>query len=290
MEKIEIKANAKINLYLHITKTREDGYHEIDSVFQSIDLFDYITLEKAKGISITCDVQTIPTDEKNTCYKGAKVFIDKTGVDGVKIDIQKKIPVCAGLGGGSSDVAAVLIGLNELYNCGLERAELMDIGKAIGADVPFFLEGGCQRATGIGEVLDQQENPFEYDIILIKPKGDVSTPKAYKLFDEIGAFSDNSEDMIKALEKKDEQKFLCSMKNSLEPCASIIAPDSKKASHTLIEAGAKKAMVTGSGSAVFGIFERGKGNEVLGRIDKTLFEKIFLTDFSKKGIEITLKD
>lgn len=290
MDKIKIKANAKINLCLYITGLKDDGYHEIDSIFQSIHLFDFITLSKHEGIRISCDDEVIPLDYRNICYKSADAFIKKTKIKGVKIDIKKNIPVSAGLGGGSADAAAVIFGLNLLYGCELGQEDLIKIAMLIGADVPFFLKGGCQRASGIGEILVEKHNPFDHDIIIIKPESDNSTPEAYKLYDEINNVIVKTNLMDIAFRNNDEEEYFKSMENDLENSAFILSPDSKTAVETLKENGAKTAMVSGSGSAVFGVFDKGKTDKALKQIKSKGFEKVFLTTKAQKGLEIISTD
>ena len=284
MNRIRLKANAKINLCLHITGLRQDGYHEIDSVFQSIDLFDWIDLKKADKTAVSCNLPYIPCNEKNICIKAAAAFnsVYKTG--GVKIDIKKNIPVSAGLGGGSADAAAVIKGLNALYDCGLAPAELIKIGQSVGADVPFFLLGGCARAQGIGEILSPVHNPFDYDIVVIKPDAGVSTPKAYQLFDQTESIGGSAEPMLDALNRADETVYLREMQNALQPCAFKLALESQKAADALNEAGALKAMVSGSGAAVFGLFKKNEGGNARQWLVKKGFKQVFLTHKSDNGI------
>lgn len=137
MTEIVIKANAKINLCLHITKIRQDGYHEIDSVFQNIDLFDLITIKKAKNVRVGCDAPFVQGGQKNICFKAAEIFIEKTGILGAEIKINKNIPVSSGMGGGSADGAAVIRGLNILFDCGIKKSEEAEMAREVGADVPF---------------------------------------------------------------------------------------------------------------------------------------------------------
>lgn len=153
MNQITIKANAKLNLNLNITGIRDDGYHEIDSVFQSIHLFDYISITKANGITLTSNDPSVPLDNSNTCYKMAELLISEYNISGVKIYIDKNIPSSAGLGGASADAAAVLTGINKLFDLNIGPKKLNELGVKIGADVPFFLVGGCAHITGIGQII-----------------------------------------------------------------------------------------------------------------------------------------
>lgn len=279
-----MKACAKINLCLHIPALRQDGYHELDSVFQSIGLFDCVTLKKADGIKITCDDERVPTDETNTCYKAAKAVMAAANVPGVWVDIEKCIPSQAGLGGGSADAAAVIVGMNELYGCGLSFEQMEKIGTLIGADVPFFVRGGCMRAQGIGDILSPLKNPFSHDVVVIKPKGGVSTPESYRLFDQSGTLGGSATAMVDALEKKDEEAYFLTVSNALEVCAFMLAPQSEQAVAALKQMGAKAAQVTGSGSAVFGLFEKGSGQAAKEKLEKMDFEQVFLADMREKSL------
>ena len=240
MDKLKIRANAKINLCLHITAIRQDGYHELDSVFQSIGLFDWVTVEKSQGIQVTCDDPEVPTDARNTCYKAAVAMMAKTDVPGVAVHIEKNIPSQAGLGGGSADAAAVIVGMNALYSCALTEDQMRAIGATVGADVAFFIQGGCMRAEGIGELLAPASNPFLHDVVVIKPKGGVSTPACYRQFDQTEKTGGSAEHMLKAMEAVDEEGYLESIKNALEPCAFEIVPQSKKAVEALKKQGPRR--------------------------------------------------
>ena len=284
MDTLQIKAYAKINLCLYIPALRQDGYHELDSVFQSIGLFDYIILTKSEGIHIMCDEKSIPVDSANTCYQAAIRIMEETGAPGIAVDIEKRIPSQAGLGGGSADAAAVIAGMNRLYDCGLSTMQMQKIGAGIGADVPFFLQGGCMRAQGIGEKLSLLENPFLLDVVVVKPKCGVSTPESYKLFDQMEKTGGNALAMIAAMKSVDEAAYLKAFKNALEPCAFRLAPQSQSAVAELKQAGAMAAQVTGSGSAVFGLFKKGEGIGAKQKIKAMDFEQVFSVDMKHTGL------
>ena len=184
---IEINANAKINLFLEITGRRRDGYHTVNTVMQEISLPDSLKvrlLPKREGIIIKSNIASIPTDERNTAYKSARLFFEKLNADyGAEIVISKNIPYEAGMGGGSSDAAAVLKALNELCGNPLELYELHNIAADVGADVPFFLYGGTAQMQGIGtEYVSSIKSPV-LDIVVAKPAVGISTPAAYKYLD-----------------------------------------------------------------------------------------------------------
>lgn len=257
MTTVSERAYAKINLSLDITGVLENGYHTIESVMQTVSLFDNITVCMDGGISgikIICSDGSIPTDEKNTCHKAARLFFEKAGISdyGVIINIEKNIPSMAGLGGGSSDAAAVLRILNRIYSINYSAEELRSTAAEVGADVPFLIEGGCALCTGIGEnVLSLSAKPDCF-VLLAKPDFGVSTPLAYKAFDEKKTASEKmSMRLAKAIESGED--FTPYLSNDLE--AALDLGDIKAVKERINGLGAAASLMTGSGSCVFGIFE-----------------------------------
>ena len=185
---IKAHAPAKINLGLEILNKRNDGYHSVDMVMQSVDLFDDIILKETndKCISVKYNERIDLNAQDDISYKCAKLFFDRLRIktSGILIEINKRIPISAGLGGGSSDGAAVLKGLNKLYGNPFTQNELMKLGSEIGADIPFCIMGGTARAGGIGTVLRAIESDMKYFLVLVKPSVSISTKKAYSLFDK----------------------------------------------------------------------------------------------------------
>ena len=253
--KIKLQAYAKINLSLYITGKREDGYHLLDSVFSLIDIYDKIIIKKGfSGINIKCD-KNIPADESNTAYKAAKLVMEKADIDGVDIKIKKNIPVMAGLGGGSSDAAAVLVGMNELYNLNLDKKTLAEMGLKIGADVPFFLGEGAARVQGIGEKIKPIMFNKSTDLVIVMPDKALSTAEVYKKHDEI--YKNTTGDcgrLIARLKKNDFSKVFSLLHNDLQKAAELLCPDISASVGFLQSNGAEAAIMTGSGSCVFGIF------------------------------------
>jgi 4-diphosphocytidyl-2-C-methyl-D-erythritol kinase len=249
---ITLRAYAKLNLALAITGVRQDGYHELDTIMQSISLFDIVTVEKARGVSVAMDKPW--ADEKdNAAYKAAEMFCSAAPADGAFITIRKNIPRLAGLGGASADAAAVLFGLNALYGARLSQDALLRLAGSIGADVPFALTGGTARAKGIGERLKAltPAKPLYYAIV--KPFQDVSTAQAFSKYTESPHISIDSVEF--AVLKGDIGLFTRFSGNALGLAALAIAPDILKAATALKAAGAAKAFMTGSGSAMFAVFE-----------------------------------
>lgn len=248
---ITILANAKLNLYLDIVGRRTDGYHMLETVMQSIDLSDVVEVHKKSGeISVSCTNPGIPRDEKNICYKAAKLFFEQTGEQsGAEIRIIKRIPDGAGLGGGSADAAAVLYALNTLSGFPMRPEELSALGAKIGADVPFCLSGGTAVCRGIGEEI-QPISPFpERFYLIVKPAFRCSTSEAYSLYDKL------------PIEPKSELEAFCNagscypeiMYNVFERIygnEELYALKSR-----LLKTEALGSCLTGSGSAVFGVYE-----------------------------------
>lgn len=259
--KININAYAKINLYLAVTGRRENGYHDIESVMQSVSLHDTVTLSTESAeenvIELSCSDASLPTDKGNLAYRAAELYLGVTGITGVKvkIHIEKRIPVAAGLAGGSADAAGVLVALNALSPSPLPTKALCDIGARLGADIPFVIRGGTMTALGIGEVLSPCAEMTEYPILIVRPKESVSTAAAYGKIDENGLFS--------------SPKPLCGMTDALRSASldaiaeaaynvfEEVLPASTEVfriKSLLSENGAVLSMMSGSGPSVFGIF------------------------------------
>lgn len=250
-----IRSPAKINLLLRVLRKRDDGYHDIISVIQPISLYDEISIEvrSGEGVRIGCNWSEVPTDGSNLAYRAAAVFLKTVGLKrAVKIEIIKKIPVGAGLGGGSSNAAAVLIGLNDMLKAGVTQKRLMDIGVELGSDVPLFMLRGPVVATGRGEVLRRIELP-KYQYLLINPGFSVSTAWAYANLDLTKKGEDNnllySEESFRALDRLPE----C-LVNDLESVTATKYPDIPRLKRRLIELGASGALMSGSGPTVFGVY------------------------------------
>ncbi len=200
---MKIRANAKINFNLGICGKRQDGYHLIDTVMHSVSLFDTIEIEKSDKIIVSCSNADIE-EKENIAYKAAVLFFEKTGITGgAEIEIIKNIPACAGLGGGSADAAAVLVGLNILYDAKLSEQQLCEMAVKLGADVPFFIKGGCQRAQGIGEILTSHKPLKDGYILLAKADKKPSTAQMYRLIDQNEPVIVNTEKVIEYIEKND---------------------------------------------------------------------------------------
>jgi 4-diphosphocytidyl-2-C-methyl-D-erythritol kinase len=254
---ISLNAHAKINLSLDVLNKREDGYHNLQMIMQTIELHDTINIAKIQsGVEIYCDAPYVPNNNTNIAYKAAAAMLDryKPGA-GVRIEIEKKIPVAAGLAGGSTDAAAVLKGVNQLFNLGLDQKELMEIGKTIGADVPYCLMGGTALAEGIGEKLTPLRQIGKVPVILIKPRIGVSTAWVYKKLnlDKLNQRPDTSA-LISAIDRLDIGFISENMSNVLESVTLARYPVIRKIKKAMIKNGAAGSMMSGSGPTVFGIF------------------------------------
>lgn len=260
MEELNIKSYGKINLILDVTGKRPNGYHEVITIFQKIDLFDGITLVKQKeGISVTCNNPKVPTDEKNIAYKAAMKVIEKYKVSGgVRININKKIPVASGLGGESSNAASTLMGLNKLFNLSIPHEEMLEIATSLGADVPFFLQDRPCLASGIGEKLEPFKNGPKFDLIIVVPK--ITFPKnfektkwAYQMIDGETIIHPNNEKMIKCFERGDWKCVIQNLANVFEPILFKKFPIIKTVKEKLIKYGCANALMVGAGVGVYGI-------------------------------------
>jgi len=255
-----LKAPAKINLYLKVLNRRPDGYHEIESAMQKIALFDTLHLSRQGGaISLSCPGSSIPENRQNLAYRAAEKFCAAAGITaGIRIVLEKNIPVAAGLGGGSSDAAAVLLGLNRLFGADLERQRLLDIGLELGADVPFFLQDSSAAvATGIGEHLEKATAIQDYWIVLVNPGFAVSTKWVYENF----PLTSCANPFILARGRKLDRDFRIAdpglfeeLGNDLEAVTIQRYPEIGHIKKELKKAGASAALMSGSGPTVFGLF------------------------------------
>lgn len=257
MDRLWLESPAKINLRLEILRKREDGYHEIRTIFQKISLYDRLlfTLKKERGISITTDQPSLPIGKGNLVYRAAQLMIKRTGFrGGIHIHIEKKIPLGAGLGGGSSNAASTLKALNQLFEADLKEKELMGMGKEIGADVPFFFLKGAAIGSGIGEKLKEIRLPDLW-FILIYPNFEVSTAWAYRNYILTKKkFQINLHQLPKNPEEV--SKILW---NDLEEVVSKKFPQILRMKEILHSVGAEGALMTGSGPTVFGLFSKEGG-------------------------------
>lgn len=287
MDSIVIKAMAKVNLGLDVLRRRENGYHDVKMVMQTVNLYDTLTLSKIdEGIVITTNTGELPLNEDNLIYKAAKLlleYVDKKA--GVSIHLDKQIPIAAGMAGGSTDAASTLLGINELYNLDLTKEELAEVGVKIGADVPYCIYGGTYLSEGIGEVLTKLPDAPDCYVVIAKPGIGVSTKYVYEnLHIETVEKHPDIDGMIDAIKTGSLDGVAEKMENVLEIVTIKRYPEIETMKKCLLENGAENALMSGSGPTVFGIFKEEKiAKQALSKLQKTgLVKNGFVTTFAKE--------
>ncbi len=248
---------AKINLTLDVLNKREDGYHNVEMIMQTVSLFDLVLVDKThSGISVTTNLRFLPSNEKNLAYAAAREFFNATGMNGgCKIMIHKNIPVAAGLAGGSGNAAAVLAALNMLYNAGLSEQQLCELGLKLGADVPYCILGGTYLAEGIGEKLSPLPPMPNCSILLVKPPINISTAAIYEKIDsEDITVRPDTDAMGRALVSGDPSAVAAQLSNVMSTVTESMHPIVRGIKEKMIKNGAIGAEMSGSGPTVFGIF------------------------------------
>lgn len=286
---MRLRALAKINLGLDILRKREDGYHEVRMIMQTIQMYDVLKMKKVKkpGISLSVNYPYIPSDERNLVYKAAKLLMDEFQVkEGVDICLEKFIPVAAGMAGGSSDAAAAVVGINRLFKLGLSERELMDRAVNIGADVPYCIMRGTALAEGIGEKLTRIAQIPDCFVLIGKPGISVSTKMAYESLqlDKISSHPD-IDGMIRDIENGDLLTMTEKMGNVFEPGIIEKYPVIGEIKDLMEDNGALKAMMSGSGPTVFGIFDDREKMEAAAAVlrESGLAKTVFATEVTKTG-------
>ena len=254
MEKISLRAPAKINIYLFVIDKREDGYHNIESLMQAVDLYDEITLEKSESIELSCSDPGLPPDIENLAFKAAAQLQSRYYFPGVKIDLVKKIPSGAGLGGGSSDAAFVLRGLIKLYGLRPTAQELTEIAVSVGSDVPFFLTRGQALIEGRGEVVRPVKLPLNYEIVIVSPPISISTAEVYRGLNLNLTCKNRYRLLSKRMDLSKLMRASRECRNDLEDVVVSKYPDLANMRRSLLGTGAFLSSMTGSGSSFFGLF------------------------------------
>lgn len=277
LKSIVLKAPAKLNLFLNTTGKREDGYHFIESVMQTIDLCDEVSIQLTDGneICVTSNDQGIPLDEGNIVSKIARKVAEYKNIEfGCKIHIEKNIPTGAGMGGGSSDGAITLIGLNKLLSLDLSHKELLKIAESVGADIPFLLSGGTAKVFGIGEDVNSISPLCNCYFVIVKPDVSIDTKNAYKMLDEAKIkTSKNMEDIILAI----NNNSIKDVGKNLYNCFEEVAPkEINEIKIMLNRCGAINSLMTGSGSAVFGLFSDFDSAELTRKALNKIYDKVFI--------------
>ena len=288
MEQLKQKAYAKINLSLDVVRRRDDGYHEVKMIMQTVGLYDELTMEKCgQGIHVTVSMgdgflgETLPADENNLVYKAAKLIMDRYELcEGVRIHLDKHIPIAAGMAGGSTDAAAVIRGMNGLFRLGMDLEDMKKLAVKIGADVPYCIEGGTQLSEGIGEVLTPLRAAPAFLLLIAKPDISVSTKYVYENLNlhTLTAHPD-VDGMAGALEKGDSAGIVSRMENVLESVTLEKYPVIRKIKTVMKENGAWNALMSGSGPTVFGIYNNREEMEKTARLlrEGKLAKQIFIT-------------
>ena len=270
--KLVVETPAKINLTLRVLDRRPDGYHELDTVFQAIDLWDTLTLEPADGISLTTDHPSLATDESNLVCGAARMLRERFSVNGgVRVHLRKRIPIEGGLGGGSSDAAATLLGCARLWGLPAGRTELESLARELGADVAFFLYGGTARGSGRGDRITPLEPFGEYALLLARPPFGISTADAYRRAAEWLTLPAKSVNFPALFGHKwKHPNDLAVLANDLERSVFEARPELRSFRDGMLAAGATRALLSGSGSTVFGLFEEVENRDrAIGRLGAT---------------------
>ena len=285
MNSIWINAPAKINIGLDVLRRREDGYHEVKMIMQSIRLFDRLTLTKSDkpGIRLTTNLRFLPVNEDNLVYRSAKLLMDEYKLEGgLDIQLDKRIPVAAGMAGGSTDAASCMLALNDLYELGLSKRQLMKRGVRLGADIPYCILKGTALSEGIGEKISTIPKMPDCYVLICKPGIHVSTGFVYTnlVLDENTPHPD-IDYMITCMKKKDLKTLCQNLGNVLETVTIPAHPEIAKIKETMMQEGALGSLMSGSGPTVFGIFKNDKDIEFA----YNYFKKIYKNTFKVKTME-----
>lgn len=286
---MRLRAMAKINLGLDILGKRDDGYHEVRMLMQTIQMYDLLDIRRksSPGITLTTNLLYVPSDERNLAYKAAKLLMDEFDIqEGISMKLTKSIPVAAGMAGGSSDAAAAFVGVNKMFHLGLSEQELMERAVQIGADVPYCIMRGTALAEGIGEKLTRLPQLPKCYILVGKPAVNVSTKLAYENLDlqNMGAHPD-IDGMISDIENGDLYTMVSRMGNVFEPGIIGKYPVIQEIKDLMEAHGALKAMMSGSGPTVFGIFDDKNKMKAAARVLRSshLAKTVFATEvFNRK--------
>ena len=292
---LELKAYGKINLGLDVVRRREDGYHEVRMIMQTVRVYDAIELNRTEeeGIRLSTNLYYLPDNENNLGYRAAKLLMDEFGIrDGVEIKMKKFIPVAAGMAGGSSDAAAVLFGVNKMFGLGLSKQELMERGVRLGADVPYCIMRGTALSEGIGEILTPLPPMPQCRVLIAKPAVSVSTKHVYESLNlpSLGAEAHPDIDAMRAaIEKKDLSGVVSQLGNVLETVTIPENPVIQTLKDKMMEMGADGSLMSGSGPTVFGLFTNQTAaqaayEELRYGSSQDLAKQVYLTNFyNRKG-------
>lgn len=286
MKQVTVLAPAKLNLTLDVTGLLPGGYHALDMIMQTITLYEKVTLRKSQNLVLRLPGSRVPANDKNTAYKAALAFFHYTGLlAGVEIEIQKNTPVRAGMAGGSADAAAVLVGLNELYGAKLSLSELCALGAGIGADVPFALLGGTCRVQGKGDMMKPLPPCPDCWFVVVMPSVGVSTPEAFARYDTMGSSVHPDGAAAEAAIRAEDLHALCAASgNALEECSG--AKETGAIKELLTRQGALASLMTGSGAAVFGIFEQEQAAREAARELSSHYRQVYVAQPDRGGARV----
>ena len=263
---ITLSAFAKINWSLRVLGKRGDGYHEIDTVFQTVSLHDTISITPTEEnrIVLSCDDRSLPSDERNLVWRAASALRVRCSIQkGARIRLEKRIPVHAGLGGGSADAAVTLLGLAYLWNATITDGELLELATGLGADVPVFLYGGTARGTGTGTEIAPLSDAADKFLLVVKPNANISTSKAYEALKAAALTTSEGNNILSSSQGSDFSGGFSSdaLQNDFDAVAFQLEPEIKRARVALLKAGASATLLAGSGAAVFGVLDNKDAQE-----------------------------
>lgn len=283
---VTVLAPAKLNLALDVVGTLPNGYHDLDMVMQAIDLQERLVLRRSPYLNLRMPGSFVPVNNKNTAIKAALAFFDYTGLlAGVDITIHKAVPVRAGMAGGSADAAGVLVGMNELYGAKLSMSELCAIGATIGADVPFALMGGTCRVRGVGDLLKPLPPCPDCRFVVVMPSIGVSTPEAFQRYDQMGSpVHPDCERQEAAVRAGDLAEICAAAGNALEHCSG--AQETPAICAKLNEHGALTSQMTGSGAAVFGVFDGEDAARAAVQALQGSYKQVYLCRPVRGGVQV----
>jgi 4-diphosphocytidyl-2-C-methyl-D-erythritol kinase len=287
---LTLRTPAKINPVLEVLGARPDGYHELVLVFQAVGLYDQLTFrKKEKGVQLSLSEgpEDLAADDSNLIVKAAKLFIAEVLQDkaGVQITLQKNIPMAAGLGGGSSDAAATLRGLQWLFEATVSEEKLSDMAARLGSDVPFFLKGGTALGTGRGERIESWEGSVTLPLLLVKTPEGLSTPAVYRSGKAQITSGEKARSFQDVLKKGNVEEIVSNFFNGLEAAAFHLRPDVKRVKERLLEAGALGSLVSGSGPTVFAVTATSQEAETIGEKFRSEGFEVFITETVPGGVE-----
>lgn len=284
---IKLYSHAKINLFFNIVSKRQDSYHNIESVMQTIGLRDDVMIKNTnKSILIKCNNSSIPLDHRNTAYQAADLMVQRFHLkEGYEIEITKRIPHGAGLAGGSSNAAAVILGIKSMNNLDISNEELLDLGKSIGADVPYCMMGGTCLAHGIGEQLTRLKDFSWNHILLVKPEFSIDTKDIYSLVNKEMYNRYNIDNILEKINQDNHLEAIKACRNLLEDIAMEIYPEIKSIKNKILKTGGINAQMTGSGSAVIGFYPDEMTLNRSAAYFRQIYGEVHTTKTTREGIE-----